>query len=128
MTTLFTQAELVTYLQQPVSTDAYDLAHELTEDAIMGEAAGRLADPPQHGVKAVAIAVAARSLTNPAGVRSESAGSVAVTYRDMQAGGVELTADERRRLRRAVGLISGAGSINIAPDEREPRDAFRCST
>ncbi|MFD8595369.1 hypothetical protein ACFV1L_10245 [Kitasatospora sp. NPDC059646] len=125
---IFSQAELATFLQQPVSTDAYDLAHELTEDAILGEVGDRLTDPPQRGVKAVAIAVAARSLTNPAGVRSESAGSVAVTYRDAQAGGVELTADERRRLRRAVGLVSGAGSIDIAPAETPgPNTVFRRS-
>lgn len=114
--TLFLAAELTAFRQVPTSTEAYDLAHELTLDALQGEVGDRIMDPPQPGIKSLALAVAARILTNPSGFRSESAGGMAVTYADAQTG-VILTDDERRRLRRAVGLASGAGMLNIAPED-----------
>lgn len=115
---LFSAAELRVLL--PRLTDAqYDLAHELTEDAIRGEVGDRLTDPPQPGIKAVAIAVAARVLTNPQGLRSEQAGGMLVSYADAQTG-VALSDDERRRLRRAVGMAGGAGMLDIAPPDTTP--------
>ncbi|GAA1064668.1 hypothetical protein [Streptomyces asiaticus] len=92
------------------------LAATLTEDAIRGEVGDRLTDPPQPGVSSVALAVAARVLTNPGGVRSEQAGGMLISYADAQTG-VVLSDDERRRLRRAVGLASGAGMLDISPND-----------
>lgn len=116
MTTLFTAAELAAFLQRPVADDQYDSVHGLVLDALQGEAGGRITDPPQTGVKSVAIAVAARALTNPSGLRSASAGEVSESYSDAFAG-ITLTATELKRLRRAVGLSSGAGMLNIAPTD-----------
>ncbi|MFD4699758.1 hypothetical protein [Streptomyces niveus] len=122
---LFTATELRALLGGPISDERCELAHDLTEDAILGEVGSRLADPPQPGVKSVALAVAARTLTNPGGVRSEQAGGMLVTYADAQTG-VVLTADERRRLRRAVGMPSGASSLCIAPKGGElPTSVWR---
>lgn len=114
MTTLFTAAELAAYLQRPVPDAQYDSAHDLVLDALQGEVGGRITDPPQTGVKSVALAVAGRALTNPAGLRSASAGLISESYSDALAG-ITLTKDELKRLRRAVGLSSGAGMLNIAP-------------
>ncbi|MEV4939556.1 hypothetical protein [Streptomyces zaomyceticus] len=114
--TLFTAAELTAFRQVPTSTETYTLAHELTLDALQGEVGNRIADPPQPGVKSLALAVAARILTNPGGVRSEAAGGMSISYADAQTG-VILSDDERRRLRRSVGLASGAGMLDIAPEE-----------
>ncbi|MCM2391708.1 hypothetical protein [Streptomyces albipurpureus] len=110
---LFTTAELRALIGT-ISDERADLAHDLTEDAIRGEVGDRIIDPPQPGVKSVALAVAARVLTNPAGVRSEQAGGMLISYADAQTG-VALSEDERRRLRRAVGLSSGASMLTIAP-------------
>lgn len=114
--TLFTATELTAFRQIPTSAELYDLAHELTLDALQGEVGDRISDPPQPGVKSLALAVAARLLTNPGGLRSESAGGMAVSYADAQTG-VILSDSERRRLRRAVGMASGAGMLNIAPED-----------
>lgn len=70
-------------------------------------------------MKSVALAVAARVLTNPTGVRSEQAGGMLVQYADSQTG-VALSDDERRRLRRSVGVASGAGMFDIAPSDCVP--------
>lgn len=116
MPTLFSQAELAAFLQRPVTAEQYDTAHMLTVDAITGETAGRLTDPPQPGIRSVALAVAARSLTNPSGLRSATAGAVSESYTDALTGAV-LTAQEVRRVRRAVGLAGGASSLDIGPEE-----------
>lgn len=116
---LFEAAELRTLLKRPLSADECTLAHDLTADAFYGEVGERLTDPPQRGVKSVALAVAARILTNPGGVRSEQAGGMLVSYADSQTG-VALTHDERRRLRRAVGMAAGASSLDIAPEDARP--------
>lgn len=111
---LFTAAELRAFVGRPLTDAQCEMAHELAEDAILGEIGSRLTDPPQRGVKSVALAIAARSLTNPGGVRSEQAGAIAVTYADSETGRA-MTDDERRRLRRAVGMASGAGMLCISP-------------
>ncbi|GGX26971.1 hypothetical protein [Streptomyces chryseus] len=113
---LFTANELRTLLSRPLSDAQADLIHDLVEDSFLGEVGSRLTDPPQSGVKSVALAVAARALTNPEGVRSETAGALSRSYTDALTG-VVLTAGELRRLRRAVGMASGAGSLNIGPDD-----------
>jgi hypothetical protein len=116
---LFTTTELTALLGRPLTQIQGDLAHELTLDAFRGEVGDRLTDPPQPGVKSVALAVAARVLTNPGGVRSEQAGGMLVSYADAQTG-VALSDDERRRLRRSVGVASGAGMLDIVPVDTAP--------
>lgn len=116
MTTLFTAGELAAFLQRAVPDAQYRIAHDLTLDALQGEVGGRVADPPQSGVKSVAMGVAGRVLTNPAGLRAATAGAVSETYSDALAG-VTLVDDELKRLRKSVGLASGAGSLDIAPTE-----------
>jgi hypothetical protein len=113
--TLFSAAELAVYLQRAVSEPVYDLAHELTEDVIRGEVGAKLTDPPQPGVKSVAMALAGRLLTNPGGLRSATAGAVAETYSD-DLSSRALSEDERARLRKACGLGGRAGMLNVAPD------------
>ncbi|MFE0326337.1 hypothetical protein ACFW08_05910 [Streptomyces sp. NPDC058960] len=116
---LFSPNELRTLLGRALTDEECSLAHDLTADAFYGEVGERLTDPPQRGVKSVALAVAARTLTNPGGVRSEQAGGMLVSYADAQTG-VALSEDERRRLRRAVGMATGASSLSIAPEDAEP--------
>jgi hypothetical protein len=124
---LFTTTELVTLLGRPLTQAQGDLVHELTLDAVYGEVGNRLTTPPQPGIKSVALAVAARVLTNPTGVRSEQAGGMLVTYADAQTG-VALSDDERRRLRRAVGMAGGSGMLDIAPADCVPlTDVWRAS-
>ncbi|MDH6625723.1 hypothetical protein M2271_003534 [Streptomyces sp. LBL] len=119
---LFEASELRTLLKRPLTDDECALAHDLTEDALYGEVGKRLTDPPQRGVKSVALAVACRILTNPSGVRSEQAGGMLVSYADSETG-VMLSEDERKRIRRIVGMSSGASSLDIAPT-----DATSCVT
>lgn len=98
-------------------TDAqFSVIDLMTTDAIRGEVGDRISEPPQPGVASVALAIAARVLVNLDGVSSEQAGGMLVSYFASQIGQV-MTADERRRLRRAVGLATGAASIDIAPPE-----------
>ncbi|MFE7624245.1 hypothetical protein [Streptomyces sp. NPDC057509] len=113
---LFLTAELRALLGTPLSDERAELAHELAKDAIMGEVGARVSTPPQRGIKTVALSIAARILTNPQGLRSEQAGGMLQSYADSQTG-VVLSDDERRRLRRAVGMSAGAGMLNIAPEE-----------
>ncbi|MEW1551359.1 hypothetical protein [Streptomyces tsukubensis] len=114
---LFTATELRTLTRQPLTDAQCELAHELTDDAIRGEVGDRLTNPLQPGVKTVALMIAARILTNPGGLRSEQAGGMLQTYADSETG-VVLSSDERRRLRRSVGLSAGASMLDIAPVEQ----------
>jgi hypothetical protein len=113
---LFAPTELRTLLKRPLTDAECTLAHDLTEDAFYGEVGERLTDPPQRGVKSVALAVASRILTNPAGV---GVADMLVSYSDSETG-VILSEDERRRLRRAVGMAAGASSLDITPDDYCP--------
>lgn len=123
--TLFTTAELVSFMGSPVADDRYQIAYDLAEDAILAEVGNHLADPPQPGVKSVAIAVAARALTNPGGLGAESAGSISVTYVGAMAG-VTLSKAELRRLRRACGMGARAASLDVSPPpvDHSPRFDF----
>jgi hypothetical protein len=116
---LFAASELRILLKRPLTDDECALAHELTEDAFYGEVGERLTDPAQRGVKSVALMVASRILTNPSGVRSEQAGGMLISYADSETG-VILSEDERKRLRRAVGMSSGASSLDISPEDAAP--------
>ncbi|GAA3018327.1 hypothetical protein Sfulv_55190 [Streptomyces fulvorobeus] len=113
---LFLLAELRALLGTPMSDERAQLAHDLSYDAIMGEVGARISTPPQYGIKTVALSIAARILTNPQGLRSEQAGGMLQSYADSQTG-VVLSDDELRRLKKAVGMLSGAGMLNIAPTE-----------
>lgn len=121
---LFSATEFRTLSRQPLSDALCDLAHDLTEDAFRGEVGDRLTDPPQPGVKSIALLVAARILTNPGGLRSEQAGGMLQSYADSETG-VVLSEDERRRLRRAVGLAAGASSLDIAPADTPSVSVWR---
>jgi hypothetical protein len=107
---------LAVFTRQAVSDDAYRLAHDLTLDAIEAEVGGNLADPPQPGVKSVALPLAARGLTNPGGVAAESAGSVSVTY-TAALSGIVMSKAEQRRLRKACGMGPRASSMDISPED-----------
>ncbi|MFF3312459.1 hypothetical protein [Streptomyces sp. NPDC002952] len=117
---LFSPTELRTLLKRPLTEAECELAHDLTDDAFYGEVGDRVTDPPQRGVKSVALMVACRILTNPQGLRSEQAGGMLQSYADSETG-VVLSDDERRRLRRAVGMSTGASSLNIAPVDDCPQ-------
>ncbi|MFD8315890.1 hypothetical protein [Kitasatospora purpeofusca] len=116
---LFSTTDLRTYVRRPVTDDEYALIHEMTDDAIRGEVGARLVDPPQPGIKSVALAVAARALTNPGGLRSATAGAVSESYTDALTG-IVLTEQELRRIRRAVGRSGGAGMLDIGPADPAP--------
>lgn len=102
-------------------TDAeFGVIDLMTTDVIHGEVGDRISDPPQPGIVSVALGMAARVLVNSGGVSSEQAGGMLISYFASQIGQA-MSSDERRRLRRAVGLSSGASSLNIAPDDCFPR-------
>lgn len=64
-------------------------------------------------VETVTLAVARRSFDNPAGVAQKSVGDVSITYgADARRGGIYLTKDERRLVRRAAEL-SSMGSVTL---------------
>ncbi|MFD0276171.1 hypothetical protein ACFVHB_20020 [Kitasatospora sp. NPDC127111] len=121
---LFSATDLRTYTRRAVTDAEYALIHEMTDDAIRGEVGARLTEPPQPGIKSVALAVAARGLTNPGGLRSATAGAVSESYTDALTG-IVLTEQELRRIRRAVGRSGGAGMLNIGPCDAEPSAGIR---
>jgi len=70
-------------------------------------------DPPDV-VVVVVLAAAARALRNPDAAQSEGIGTYNVAYGATSLGGVWLTTNERRAIRRAVsGAASGIGSIEL---------------
>lgn len=99
-----------------------DLLLELAEEAVAGYLGLSVADlrkdppPPARGV---ILAVAARCFTNPINLKSMTLGALAEAYGD--AGALELTIDEARRLRRykaPAGVSTDAASVPIAPANR----------
>lgn len=99
--------------------DQFDVISMMTLDSFRGEVGDRITDPPQPGVKSLALSVAARVLVNAGGVSSEQAGGMLISYFASQIGQA-MSADERRRLRRSVGMAAGASSLDIAPDDCAP--------
>lgn len=116
---LFSKAHLEALTSRSYTPDEYDVIAMMTLDSIRGEVGDRLTDPPQPGIKSAALTIAARVLVNAAGVSSEQAGGMLISYFATQIGKA-ITADERRTLRRAVGMSAGASSLNIAPTECSP--------
>jgi hypothetical protein len=102
---LFELDELVVYAQRPIDPTAAALARELVEDAILGHRTlgPRITNPPQRGIKGLALDVARRSLRNPNDVQSESTDNTSVTYMSTGNRGVDLTDREIDRLRDIVG-------------------------
>lgn len=70
-------------------------------------------DPPDV-IVVVVLAAAARALRNPDGDQAEGIGTYNVTHGTAGLGGVWLTTNERRAIRRAVlGGTGGIGSIEL---------------
>lgn len=117
---LISKAQLEALTGRTYTVAEFDVIDMMTSDAIRGEVGDRISEPPQPGVASVALAMASRVLVNAGGVSSEQAGGMLISYFASQIG-MAMTADERRRLRRAVGLAAGAGALNIAPGDCFPR-------
>ncbi|MEV0608124.1 hypothetical protein AB0I61_17335 [Polymorphospora rubra] len=103
---LVTVEELAAYVQSDLRRSTAELILGLVDDAIYGhpQIGPRITDPPQRGLRAIALEVARRALLNPANVQSESANGTSVTYATGAGGrGVELTDREVARLRDLVG-------------------------
>ncbi|KUN16560.1 hypothetical protein AQJ23_44755 [Streptomyces antibioticus] len=116
---MLTKTQLEALTSRTYTPDEYDVISMMTLDSIRGEVGDRITDPPQPGIRSVALTIAARVLVNAAGVSSEQAGGMLISYFATQIGKA-ITADERRTLRRAVGLSAGASSLDIAPRECGP--------
>lgn len=104
---LFTLSEFASYLQRSLSAEdaaTAQLMLELTTDKITAALRGvAITDPPQAGLKAIALKVAARGMGNPRGVVSEATGGVSVTYQSAVPHGIYLTAQEIEDLTDAAG-------------------------
>lgn len=71
-------------------------------------------------LKRIGLQAAARAYRNPKGLRSETIGSESYTYAtETVAASVELTAQEKREARRAVG-VGGAYSIDLVSTYERP--------
>jgi hypothetical protein len=71
-------------------------------------------EAPPDVVVVIVLAAAARGLRNPDGAQAEGIGTYNVTHGATSLGGVWLTANERRAIRRAIrGASSGIGSIEL---------------
>lgn len=116
---LITKAHLEALTGRTYTPDEFDVISLMTADTIAGEVGDRLTAPPQPGVASIALTIAARVLVNASGISSEQAGGMLISYFASQIGQA-MSADERRRLRRAVGLASGASSLSIAPEDATP--------
>src|SRR3954467_11700292 len=100
---LFSKTQLEALTARTFTPDEFDVITLMTEDTIRGEVGDRISDPPQPGILSVALTMASRVLVNAAGVSSEQAGGMLISYFASQIGKT-MTSDERRQLRRAVGL------------------------
>lgn len=103
---LFELEELAAFVQRDLKRSTAQLVLDLVEDAILGHPriGPQITDPPQRGVKGIALEVARRALLNPANVQAESANGTSVTYATGGGGrGVELTDREVAKLRAIVG-------------------------
>jgi hypothetical protein len=100
--TLITPDQVIDYIQRPTVSDAaVRLIVPLVEEEILAHASRPITDPPQPGIRGLALVVAARALA-PSEVTSEGADGVQVTYSPI-AGRVYLTEHEIKRLGRLLG-------------------------
>lgn len=113
MPDLFAPADLATLIGSDVDTARATLLLELVTGHVTDAAGGRVFDPVPPSVKAVALDVAVRAYDNPKGFASESLGAYSYS-RDSAStrGGVYLTPDEKRTIRRAAGR-TGLGTIEL---------------
>lgn len=116
---LISKSQLEALTGRAYSDAEFEVLDLMTTDTIRGEVGDRITDPPQPGIASVALGMAARVLVNAAGVSSEQAGGMLISYFASQIGQA-MSSDERRRLRRAVGMASGASSLDIAPTDAAP--------
>ncbi len=117
-----TRGHLEDYLGREIITAEWrraDLLLELAEEAVAGHLGTSIAelrkDPPPP-CRGVILSVAARCFTNPINLKSMTLGALAEAYGD--AGALELTADEARRLSRyrvSAVVAPDAASVPIAP-------------
>ncbi|MGQ0774552.1 MAG: hypothetical protein ACT4NY_09065 [Pseudonocardiales bacterium] len=102
-TPLVDTAVLAAFTRRDPADPLLVFAVTMATDVIQGECGGRVTSPPQAGITAVALGVAARMVNGPAGVSSESDGSVSFGYSSVT-GTAELTKGERAQLRRLLGV------------------------
>lgn len=97
------------------------IADETAAEAALGDASALVrAEAPAfdwageipEAVVVVVLSSAGRALRNPDGDQAESIGSYSVTH-GRTLGGVWLTVNERRTVRRATGVGGGLGSIEL---------------
>lgn len=115
---LFHAAALAALTSLPVNEERYAAVYDATLTAIRAEypdpeaATGRAADV----VRSVALSVALRLVTNPAGARNVGLGSANVTFGGGDASissPAELTLSERQRLQRLKTGRRGVRSVDI---------------
>ncbi|MFG3014299.1 hypothetical protein ACGFZB_28550 [Streptomyces cinerochromogenes] len=116
---LISKAQLEALTSRTYTDAEFSVIDLMTTDTIRGEVGDRITDPPQPGIASVALGMAARVLVNSGGVSSEQAGGMLISYFASQIGQA-MSFDERRRLRRAVGMASGASSLNVGPEDIAP--------
>ena len=120
MADIFTLPEFVSFLQVPeFDTATAELARELATAEIRLEAGPLRYDAltDLSPLKAVALAVAKRVVTNPSGLRSSSIDDYSETYASESLAGAELTDAEKKKIRRIVGRPS-AFSVRPEPPAR----------
>ncbi len=117
-TPLFHAAGLQALTSLPVSEERYAAVYDATLTAIRAEypnpeaATGRAADV----VRSVALSVALRLVTNPAGARNVGLGSANVTFGGNDtaiSSPAELTTSERQRLQRLKSGRRGVRSVEV---------------
>lgn len=111
---LFSADELITYAQRNIPPETAALIKALVEDKILGlpGIGPRITDPPQRGVKGIALEVARRAASNPSNAASESTNGTSVTWFPGSNRGVDLTDREVGQLRDLVG-DSTAYSVTV---------------
>lgn len=130
---LFTQAELVAWAQEPVSTDTGALVLELVTIAIRGAVGAARYDAltDVSPLKLVALDLARRMVWNARGKRSESHQiddyTETVTYASETLEAPDLTDDDRERILRALGgRPSAAFSIRPGAPIGRHHGRWRC--
>ena len=119
--TLVSPTDLADYLGETVDNQARAyLFCDLADDVIAQVVGGVIPTPAPPVFRAVALALIARVYTNPRGVISENIGNYSYNLnRNLGEGGLALTVEERRLLRRAVG-VPATRSVTLVPTVLNP--------
>lgn len=114
---LFSPDELITYAQRNIPPETAALIKALVEDKILGlpGIGPRITDPPQRGIKGIALEVARRAASNPSNAASESTNGTSVTWFPGSNRGVDLTDREVDQLRDLVGDAT-AYTVDLTDD------------